>query len=350
MILKGSAIAQQVRKAEASLWCVLVFGDDAGVVSDTADQVAATWSKAASTNANPLILDDDEIRREPALLYSRIETASLLGDVDIVRVRTSGEKISQPVLDLVAQADEAGVPFSNKLILLNGSLNKRSKLRSTIEASKTAAAIHVFSDTDQSIRDLVQSKLEADGVTIDLDALDRFTSQLPGHRGLANQETEKLALFGRGLSRPVSLDDIRQLSLTDADSSVREMVQYALDGDGPACLAEYERVTESGTSAISVLRLLEMEIKRLMQARSLMGTGGNIGMKLKPPVWQSEWPAFRSRLDRWSAPALTRLLGAVHDHEQQAKESGPAAEAALRVLLLNVVKSAAGRSRTPAAR
>ena len=350
MILKGSAIAQQVRKADPALWCVLVFGDDDGVVSDTAEQVAAAWAKTSESGANTLTLDDDDIRREPALLYTRIETASLLGEIDIIRVRTSGEKISKPVLDLVAQADGAGAPFANKLVVLNGALNKRSKLRSAIEAAKTAATLHVFSDTDQSVRDLVQSKLEADGVTIDMDALDRFTSQLPGHRGLANQETEKLALFGRGLSRPVSLEDIRRLSLTDAESNVREMVQFALDGDGEACLSAHERVVESGTSAISVLRLLEMEVKRLMQARSLMGTGGNIGMKLKPPVWQSEWPAFRSRLDRWSAPALTRLLGAVYDHEKQAKESGPAADAALRVLLLNVVKSAAGRARTPAAR
>lgn len=346
MILKGSALFAQNRKLDPAVWCVLVFGDDEGVVSDTADQVCAAWSKSAGGLAKTLTLDDDEIRRDPSQLYSRIETASLLGETDIIRIRTSGEKISKPILDLVEQTDASGSPFANRLIILNGTLNKRSKLRSALEAARTAAAVHVFADTEQSIRELVQAQLEADGVTIEADALDRFTAQLPGHRGLSNRETEKLALYGRGLGRPVNIDDIRRLSLTDADSSTRDMIQAAFDGNRPACIAQYEKVRETGTSAISILRLIDMEAKRLLQARSLMGTGSsNIGMKLKPPVWQSEWPAFRSRMDRWPAAALTRLLASLNDHELQAKESGAAADPAIRILLLNIVKAAAGRAR-----
>ena len=350
MIIKGSALSGQIRSPDPAIWCVLVFGDDDGVVSDTADQIAAGWSKSAGGQANVLTLDDDDVRRDPALLFNKVETSSLLGEVDIVRIRTSGEKVAKPILDLVEQADAAGAPFTNKLIVLNGTLNKRSKLRSGLESAKSAAAIHVFADSEQSMRDLVASRLEADAVAIETDALDRFTAQLPGHRGLANQETEKLALYGRNLGRAISVDDIRRLSLTDADSSLRDMIQHAFDGNGPACLLEYERVMEAGTSAISILRLIDMEAKRLLQARSLLGTGGNIGMKLKPPVWQSEWAAFRSRLDRWSAAALTRLLASLNDHELQAKESGPAADAAIRILLLNIVKSAAGRAKMTASR
>ena len=348
MIIKGSALSGQIRSPDPAIWCVLVFGDDDGVVSDTSDQVVASWLKAAGGQANILTLDDDEVRRDPALLFNKIETSSLLGDVDIVRIRTSGEKIAKPILDLVEQADAAGRPFTNKLIILNGTLNKRSKLRSGLEAANSAAVVHVFADSEQSMRDLVSTRLEADAVAIDTDALDRFTAQLPGHRGLANQETEKLALYGRDLGRPISLDDIRRLSLTDAESSLRDMIQYALDGEGPACLSEFERAREAGTSAISIFRLIDMEVKRLLHARSLMGSGNNFGMKLKPPVWQSEWPAFRTRLDRWSANALVRLLASLNDHEVLAKENGPAADAAVRVLLLKIVKSAAGRARSSA--
>ena len=344
MIIKAAALSGQLRKPDPDLWCMLVFGEDDGVVSDTADQIASAWSSSASGGGKVLTLNDDDIRREPGLLSEHVETGSLLGETDIIRIRTSGEKIAKPVLDLVEQADQSGAGFQNRLLILNGTLNKRSRLRTGIEAARLGAAVHVFADTDQSVRDLVQARLEADSVAIDLDALDRFAADLPGHRGLANQETEKLALFGRDLGRPVSLEDVRQLALTDADTSLRDMVRAALDGNASACLAEYDRVREAGTSAISILRLLELEVKRLIQARGLMGTGGNIGMKLKPPVWQSEWAAFRSRMDRWSAPALTRLLSAIHDHEVQAKQSGAAADAAIRVLLLNILRSAAARS------
>jgi len=348
MILKGSAIQAQIRKPDPALWCVLVFGDDDGVVADTASQIIAAWSRSAGGDAKTLTLDEDEVRREPHLLSDRIETASLLGETDIVRIRTSGEKLAKPVLDLVAEADARADTFINRLIIQSGGLAKRSKFRTGIEAARTAAAIHVFSDTEDSIRNLVREKLSEYNVEIEPAALDRFAEMLPGHRGLANQETEKLALYGHDLGRPVSVSDVKALSQTDADNSVRDMIHAALDGEPDRCLDEYDRVAEAGTSAISILRSMEMEVRRLLQARGMMGTGGNIGMKLRPPVWQSDWPAFRARMDRWTAPALIRLLSAIHDHELQAKQAGPAADPSVRVLLLNVLKSAAQRARTGA--
>lgn len=346
MILKGGQVASFARKPDDKTWCVLVFGDDDGVVADTADQIIAGWTK--TTNSKTVTLDDDDIRREPHLLADNVEIASLLGELNIVRIRTSGEKIAKPILGLVEEADKRQQAFANRLIIQCSGLNKRSKLRAGIEAASTAAAIHVFADTAQSLQDMVRAKLGELDVDIEDDALKDFVALLPGHRGLANQEADKLALYGRGLGRPVSIADVRRLCQTDADNSVRDMVQFALDGNGAACLAEYDRIAEIGTSAISILRIFEMEARRLLEARGLLGTGGDIGRKLRPPVWQNEWPAFRSRLDKWSAPSLTRLLAAIHDLELKAKTEGPAAEAAIRIFLLNVVKSASQRSRMSA--
>ncbi|MEQ9315604.1 MAG: DNA polymerase III subunit delta [Henriciella sp.] len=350
MILKGGQVSSFLRKPADHVWCLLVFGDDDGVVADTADQAISGWTKAAGGAAKVITIDDDDIRREPHVLADRIETASLLGDLDIVRVRTSGEKIAKSILGLVESADARGEPFANRLVIQSSGLNTRSKLRTGIEASKSGAAVHVFADTEDSLRQMVTSQIEALGGTIEPEALNVFVALLPGHRSLANQEAEKLALFGHKLDRPISLEDVRALSQTDADDSVRDMVQAAFDGDAARTLAEYDRVVETGTSAISILRIFEMEARRLLQARGLIGTGGDLGRKLRPPVWQNEWPAFRSRLDRWSAASLSRLIGAVHDLEHQAKLQGPSADAAVRIFLLQVIRSAAQRSRTVASR
>lgn len=342
MILKSGQIASRFRKSEPDIWCALVFGEDDGVVTDTADQIASLWGGDDSLQVT---LDDDDIRREPELLSDRIETGSLLGETEIIRVRTSGEKIAKPILDLIERADRAGSGFANRLLILNGSLNKRSKLRATIEQAKSAAAIHVFADTAGDLAGMVTASLAEYDIEIEDDALSDFVSLLPGHRGLANQETEKLALFGRELGRPIDLKDIRKLCQTDAENSVRDLAQAALDGHAVKAQAEYERISETGGSAISILRVMEMEAKRLLQARGLMGTGGDIGKRLRPPVWTSEWPSFRERMELWSATSLTRLLAAIHDLELRAKTEGPAAEAALRVFLLDVVRSAAARRR-----
>ncbi|MEL6957288.1 MAG: hypothetical protein AAFO88_11665, partial [Pseudomonadota bacterium] len=92
----------------------------------------------------------------------------------------------------------------------------------------------------------------------------------------------------------------------------------ALDGQADAAQAEMDRVLDAGLSPIGLLRIFEMEAQRMVAAQALMGQGGGgagLGMKLKPPVWKSEWPAFTARLKKWPGPRLVRLIERLHDME-----------------------------------
>ena len=106
-----------------------------------------------------------------------------------------------------------------------------------------------------------------------------------------------------------------------------------------------DRVIDAGLSPISLIRLFEMEASRMLEAHALQGEGGsgNVGMKLKPPVWKSDWPAFQNRLRKWPAAHLMRLVERLHDLELMAKSPGGAglAEPAMRELFTTLYKVAA---------
>jgi hypothetical protein len=56
----------------------------------------------------------------------------------------------------------------------------------------------------------------------------------------------------------------------------------------------------AGTAGISVLRSLQFEVRRMLDAHVRIEEGqSSPNMKLRPPVWQSEWPAYRARLSKW---------------------------------------------------
>ena len=82
----------------------------------------------------------------------------------------------------------------------------------------------------------------------------------------------------------------------------------------------------------------------MLEAQALQSQGGatNVGMKLKPPVWKSDWPAFQTRLRKWPTPRLTRLVERLHDLELMAKSPGGAglAEPAMRDLFVKLYKVA----------
>ncbi|MEL7547766.1 MAG: DNA polymerase III subunit delta [Pseudomonadota bacterium] len=340
--MQGSGAVRFARKPDSAIRLVLIFGDDEGVVADTAGSLISAWQKEAP--ASVISLDDDEIKREPVTLFDAIEAQSLLGDTNILRIRTKGEKLFAILKDVLAMAEDAPQRIAARVIVQNGALNTRSKLRTAFEQANQAAALHVFADDADAITSRVTALLDAEAQGIAPDALARFVGGLPGHRSLANAEITKLGLYAYGLDRPVNVADIRALCETNADENSRVAVTLALNGEVDAAQTELDRVIDAGFSPIGLLRQFEMEASRMLSAHALRGTGGgNIGMKLRPPVWQSDWPAFESRLKKWPVPRLVRLLERVHDMELAAKSPGGAglSEAATRELFVRLAVAAA---------
>ncbi|MEM7329469.1 MAG: DNA polymerase III subunit delta [Pseudomonadota bacterium] len=340
MKFQGNSAERFAKKPDPACSFVLIFGEDEGVVADQAVLLIKAWEKAAPSTV--LTLDDDDLKREPARLFDALEAVSLLGETTIIRIRTKGEKLFAIIKDVLALPPDR---VAAKLVIQSGSLNTRSKMRTAFEAAPNAAALHLFSDSAADLSDLVRSYLQSRAVDIDGDALSVFVGGLPGHRSLANAEMEKLATYAHNLGRPVSQQDVRDLCETNADESARNAVLMALSGDIERAQAELDRVVDTGLSPISLVRLFEMEASRMLEAQALQGEGGasNVGMKLKPPVWKSDWPAFQARLKKWPTPRLTRLIERLHDLELMAKSPGGAglAEPATRELFISLYKAAA---------
>ena len=320
MKFKGSGAEKFARKPDPACRLALVFGEDEGVVSDTAGHLIQAWQKAGP--ANVLTLDEDEVKREPNILFDALEAQSLLGETSILRIRTKGEKLFTLIKDVLAMAQDAPDRIAAYLVLLSGSLNTRSKMRTAFEAAPNAAALHLFADSDGDMHSLVRTFLKGRDVEIEDAALSTFVGGLPGHRSLANAEMEKLAVYAHGLGRAVTVQDIRDLCETNADESARAAVIQALSGDKQGAQGEMDRVIDAGLSAISLLRMFEMEASRMLAAQALGAPGSNVGRKLKPPVWDNEWPAFQARLRKWPTPRLLRLVERLHDMEALAKSPG----------------------------
>ncbi len=345
MKYQGTSAARFAKKPDPNCNLALIFGDDEGVVGDTATSLIKSWQAAGPSNT--ITLDEDEVKRDPPILFDALEAQSLLGEATIIRIRTKGEKLFALIKEVLAIAQDTPDRIAARLVLLSGTLNTRSKMRTAFEAASNVAALHVFADSDADMSDLVRVFLDSHAVAIAPEALSFFVGGLPGHRSLANAEMQKLAIYAHGLGRALNVDDVRALCETNADESSRVAVLLALDGHPGAAQAEMDRVIDAGFSAIGLLRLFEMEASRMLAAQAMGANSAGMGMKLKPPVWKSDWPAFAARLKKWPTPRLMRLVERLHDMELMAKSPGGAgmADAATRVLFTSLYTAAAGATR-----
>ncbi len=327
------------------LWAALVFSEDEGVAHDAAERLARAWT-ADGPDTERISLDEETIKRDPAAFFDALEARSLLGEGRLIRIRTNGDKIASPLSRALQDADARPGRFEARLIVIAGRLPAKSKLRLAFEGADTAAAIGLNADSVSDLRALVSQTLDASGCRIDADALDLFVEALPGHRRLAHNEAEKLALFARGLDRAIDAADVRALSATDVDQDLFDFVTCVFSGHHAAAAREHDRLSLAGTQTISLVRALQREAQRLHDAHALgAASGANVGMKLSPPVFAREWPGFLARLRGWPPARLIHLMERLYDVEATAKAAGPVADAGLRQLIARVGPAASKAAR-----
>lgn len=339
MLVKGRQAETFARRPGDEFWAVLAFSEDEGLASDAAQSVLSAWRGKGELEVT--VLDDDAVRKDPSLLFDALEAVSLLGDKRAIRVRTSGDKIAALLIEAIEAGDARPGRYAARLIIETGSLASKSKLRAAAEKSARTACLQLFEEEAADIGERVRAALMAEGAVIEEDALILFAAGLPGHRAIANSEIEKLALYSRGLGRAVSVQDVLALTATSLNQDMSGVLLAALEGRPAAAHSALDRLTDAGTSPISVLRSLQMEVLRMLSAHEKVAAGDtNPGRGLRPPVWPNEWPDFRKRMNTWPPKRLLRILERIHDAETQAKTAGATADPIIRLLINDLARVA----------
>ncbi len=308
----------------------LIFGGDAGLVSAAADTLAAAWL-AHPDPMNLIRLTDDDLRRDPAVLGDELVARSLLGGDRLVRMRVEREaSAGKHVLAALADIDAGTLRPEAAWIIEAGDLGKSSALRSGFEASANAAALQLYADDEASVSDFITRRLSAAKVAIEANALALLVSELPGDRRLAISEVEKLELYAMDLGRPVTVDDISRIASAEQPRGADDAADAAIAGDAPGAARSLDRFLDAGGNAISAMRTLHFRMLRVADANA---ASAGSGMRLRPPVFDRDWPAFSKALKDWSGPRLHGAFLRLYEAEKTCKQAGAPTDAIVRTLI-----------------
>ena len=342
MKVSGASAERFFKSPDPAIWCALIFCEDDGVAADAGQALFKAWS--GKQPAERLVLTEDDIAKSPAHFFDTLEARSLLGDMRILTVRLSNEKLSKHFVSAIEAADATPGRYDTRLILISSGLKKTSKLRKIAESATSTMAAQLFADTEEDIEKRVRAALEQDGVDIDPEALSLFLDGLPRDRRLVRGEVNKLALYGVGLERPLNTADISAISAAGQEAAQSALVSFAMQGQSGAALTELEHLETVGTSSITLLRAFQREAERLLSAHNQGVSDANGAMRLRPPVWRDQWPAFKASLRSWTPAMLVRLLARIHQCEADAKTAGAMAGPATRHLVTDIIRLAAAKA------
>ncbi len=307
----------------------LIFGADAGLVSTSADSLAANWVPDLDP-FNLIRLSDDDIRRDAQMLADELVARSLLGGDRLIRLRIEKEASTKPILEIIADIDKGLLTPEAHWIIEGGELSKTNRLRVGIEAAACAIALQLFADDEGAVEELVTKRLAAAGVAIEPVALVAFTAELPGDRRMAMSELEKLELYAVGLGRAVNADDVRRLASAEQPRGADDAADAAILGDTTQATISINRFLDAGGNPISALRTLHFRMLRVSDAVS---SNAGTGMRLRPPVFDRDWPAYQRALRDWSAASVHRVFKRLYDTEKTCKQAGAPSDAIVRNLI-----------------
>jgi DNA polymerase III subunit delta len=338
--LRAGEIDNFLARPDPRRCVVLIYGPDAGLVSERA---TALLSAATSNNSDPFAvvpLEGDAIASDPGLLQDEARTFGLFGGRRIVRVR-GGSRNFAPALEAVLND-----PPDALVLIEAGELRPTSPLRSLCEKSPVAAVIPCYADGERDLMRLVERALKDAGLTIETDAREELMGLLGADRLASRGELDKLALYAQGEGL-IGLEDVRAI-IADASALVLDdAVDAAAAGEREAALAALRKARTAGVSAAVVLGAAIRHVVNLHRLRLSLDRGGRpaeIIDNARPKIFFRRKPAFERALARFDTSTLEGTIVSLSLANLEARRNFVLANAIAERALLNLARGA--RSRT----
>jgi DNA polymerase-3 subunit delta len=332
-----------LKKPDARIRGVVVYGNDDGLVAERAAQLARSVCEDLKDPFRVVDIAGDALKNDPARLADEFSAMSLMGGRRVVRVRPAGEDSVKALENLVsATAGDA------LIVLEGGNLTPRSVLRTLAETEATLAALPCYADSEEDLERLVESTAKAHGFTVEEDALAWIVERLGGDRGQTRSEVDKLMLYKLGEeSKSISLKDAAAVMGDSSAMEIDDVVGATFDGDLVTLDRALDRVFAEGGNPVQLVRALQRHADQLHIVSAHAANGGNLeaalfkarGLPRGGPVRRR----FESHLRNWPLNRLSEVLKRVLDAELECKSTGLPDQAIARRLCLALGRSAANR-------
>lgn len=331
-----------LKKPDATIRGVVVYGNDDGLIAERAVALAKTVCDDLKDPFRVVDIAGDVLKADPARLADEFGALSLIGGRRVVRVRPAGEEVVTAVENLVAAS--AGDAL---VVIEGGNLTPRSGLRTLAETERCLAALPCYMDNESALQSLVENSARARGLAVEPDALDWIVERLGGDRGQSRSEVEKLLLYKEGDgARTVSLDDALAVLGDTAAIGIDDVVTATFDGEIPALDRALDRVFAEGGNPVQLVRALQRHVDQLHLVAAHAGAGGDLeGAMTRArglPRFGPMRERFRRHLHAWPLPRLGEALRAILRAEIDCKTTGNPHEAIARRLCLALASSARG--------
>jgi DNA polymerase-3 subunit delta len=338
--LKSADIESFIARPDPARAVVLIFGPDAGLVSERADAIIRASVDDASDPFALVRLDGDTLASDPARLVDEATTIPLFGGRRAIRVRAGSRNIVPAVEGVLA------APLRDcRVVIEAGDLKRNAPLRAACERAKTAVAIPCYADGERDIARLVDEELRAAKLTMSDEAREMLLPLLGGDRRASRSEVQKLMLYAYGGERIERGDVIASV----ADASALELdalLDAAFAGEKEDTEREFAKAAIARTNASTIIGAALRQLERLhvlcLEVEGGLSASAAVERAI-PPIHFRRKPAFEKALRAWTSGRLVKAMAVLAEASLDARLKSDLAETIAQRALGLIARGAAQR-------
>jgi DNA polymerase-3 subunit delta len=339
--IRAAEVDAFVSRPDPARPVVLVFGPDAGLVSERVDALIKASVDDPNDPFTLARLEGEDLAAEPSRLVEEAQTIPLFGGRRAVWVKAGSRNIApavEPVLALRAR--------ECRVVIEAGDLRRNAPLRALIERASNAAALPCYADDERARARLVDEEMRAAGLTLSPDARALLLPLLGGDRAASRSEIRKLALYARGKER-VGVEDVAAV-VSDASSlALDEIVDAAFAGKAAELEMQLAKARSAGASVGSIFFAAQRQVAQLHKWRTAIEEGARFSIDTAlPPGQFRRRGAIEAALKSWNASRLAAAMADLAAAVLESRRNAALAEViAERALLAIAVKARRGAPR-----
>jgi DNA polymerase-3 subunit delta len=339
--LKTSEIEPFLARPDPARPVVLVFGPDAGLVSERAQAIIRA---SVDDPRDPLALvqiEGDSLSGDPTRLLDEAQTVPLFGGRRAISLRAGGRFNVVPIVETLLS-----LPLRDcRVVIEAGDLRRTAPLRTLCERARNAAAIACYPDDERALTRLIEDEMRAANLSVAAEARAALVPLLGGDRRASLSEIRKLALYAHG-NTTVGLDDVIAVIADASSLALDRVVDAAFAGNQREVESEFAKARTAGTAPGTILSAAQRQLVQLHKARIAVEAGVAVDEALsdaRPPLHFSRRRAVEAALKSWTSARLERVMGQLAESVLDARKQASLAEAIAQRTLISIAGAARRR-------
>lgn len=249
--------------------------------------------------------------------YSNIYNKSLFEEKKIIIIKGATDLI----LNIIKDLNENNIV--DTIILNSDHLDKKSKLRSFFEKSKSYYSVAFYPDNEQTIIKIIYNFFKKNNIQISNKDISLIANKCNGDRMFLYNELDKIKSYTSG-NKKISSSNLSKLINLSEDHDVSEFVDICLAKNKKKALHILNENNFSNEDCIKILRTFLQKSKRLLNLSKDYSQNQNLDLTIstsKPTIFWKDKEIIKQQLNSLSANDIKTFIKQINSLELLIKKN-----------------------------